>query len=673
MPTTTATTLRMKILPLIAAVVLIAFALTIGLLTYQATTQQKEVTLKYTEQLARTHASQTSARIEVALDSARAMANALRGIKSVDMTNRSATDALLKSVLEGDPNFLGVWTCWEPNAFDGKDAEYVGKPGHDASGRFIPYWNRGAGTLAVEPLADYEKPGAGDYYLLAKQSGNETLIEPYSYKVAGKDVLMTSVVVPIKVNGQFMGVVGIDLPLDGFQSEVGKIRPYDTGFASLISNSGLYVGDIDEKNVGKDLGSSDVAMAAKVAIKAGEKHESHYFSERLHTEVTSIYVPVHVGATKTAWSFATTVPDDKALAGVRQLRYVAAVLGILSVIAVSFGLNLLMGRLVLRPLGGEPSAAADIAGRVAQGNLSGPIDVSTSDEHSLMAQLKHMQDNLARVVTSVRQGSHSVALASAEIASGNHDLSARTEHQASALEKTASSMEELSAAVKQNADSARQANQLAMSASTVAIKGGDVVGQVVDTMKGINDSSRKIFDIISVIDGIAFQTNILALNAAVEAARAGEQGRGFAVVASEVRSLAGRSAEAAKEIKSLIGASVERVEQGSALVDQAGTTMTEVVRAIKQVTDIMGEISAASNEQATGVAQIGEAVMQMDQTTQQNAALVEEMAAAATSLQTQAEELVQTMAVFSLGDEALHRAVPARLAPARGAVKQLPR
>jgi methyl-accepting chemotaxis protein len=241
-------------------------------------------------------------------------------------------------------------------------------------------------------------------------------------------------------------------------------------------------------------------------------------------------------------------------------------------------------------------------------------------------------------------------VASAEIAQGNNDLSRRTEEQASALEETAASMEQLSATVKQNADNAKQANQLAMGASTVAVKGGEVVSQVVTTMKGINDSSKKIADIISVIDGIAFQTNILALNAAVEAARAGEQGRGFAVVASEVRSLAGRSADAAKEIKGLITASVERVEQGTALVDEAGATMTEVVTSIRRVTDIMGEISAASSEQSAGVAQVGEAITLMDQATQQNAALVEESAAAAESLKQQAQQLVQAVQVFELGD-----------------------
>ncbi|MDO8458318.1 MAG: methyl-accepting chemotaxis protein, partial [Burkholderiaceae bacterium] len=246
------------------------------------------------------------------------------------------------------------------------------------------------------------------------------------------------------------------------------------------------------------------------------------------------------------------------------------------------------------------------AQRIGEGDLSHRVSAAGNDEIGLLLQsLSTMQDNLTQVVSNVRQGSESVATASAEIAQGNHDLSARTESQASALEETAASMEELSSTVKQNADNARQANQLAMSASTVAVKGGEVVAQVVDTMKGINDSSRKISDIISVIDGIAFQTNILALNAAVEAARAGEQGRGFAVVASEVRSLAGRSADAAKEIKTLISDSVERVEQGTALVDQAGATMTEVVSSIRRVTDLMGEISAASSEQSAGVSQVG--------------------------------------------------------------------
>ena len=304
-----------------------------------------------------------------------------------------------------------------------------------------------------------------------------------------------------------------------------------------------------------------------------------------------------------------------------------------------------LARSVSLPVG----QAVSLARRVAEGDLSVRIEAEGRDEVAeLMRSLRDMNGRLSSVVGAVRGNAESVATASAQIAQGNADLSQRTEEQASALQQTAASMEQLGSTVSLNADNARQANQLALGASQVAQQGGEVVGQVVRTMEGIHDSSRRIAEIIGTIDGIAFQTNILALNAAVEAARAGEQGRGFAVVAGEVRSLAQRSAEAAREIKSLITASVEQVEQGNALATQAGSTMGDIVNSIRRVSDIVAEISAASSEQSSGVGQIGEAVTQMDQVTQQNAALVEESAAAAESLKQQADQLVEAVAVFKL-------------------------
>lgn len=306
---------------------------------------------------------------------------------------------------------------------------------------------------------------------------------------------------------------------------------------------------------------------------------------------------------------------------------------------------------LLKQLGGEPSYAVQIADRIAAGDLSVPIRLAENDEHSLMHAMHEMQKGLAGIVGMVRAGTDTIATASRQIASGNMDLSSRTEQQASSLEETASSMEELTSTVKQNADSARQANLLAKSASDVAVKGGVVVSEVVETMGSINTSSRKIVDIIGVIDGIAFQTNILALNAAVEAARAGEQGLGFAVVATEVRNLAQRSAEAARQIKHLIDDSVAKVGVGAKLVDQAGVTMEEIVVSIKRVTGIMNEIMMASQEQTAGIEQINEAIVQMDDVTQQNAALVEEAAAAASALQDQADGLSELVSTFQLASE----------------------
>jgi methyl-accepting chemotaxis protein len=331
---------------------------------------------------------------------------------------------------------------------------------------------------------------------------------------------------------------------------------------------------------------------------------------------------------------------------VRSVTRVIVVAGLLAALALAGVLAVLITRSITKQLGGEPAEAAAIAARIAEGDLSRVVNITQGDEQSLLAAMARMQTSLQRIIGEVRAGSESIATGASQIATGNADLSQRTEVQAGNVQKTASSMEELHATVKNNADTARQATQLAQSASSAASRGGDVVAQVVSTMGGISGSSQRIADIIGVIDGIAFQTNILALNAAVEAARAGEQGRGFAVVATEVRTLAQRSAAAAKEIKTLISASVEQVQAGTQLVDDAGTAMKEIVSQVQRVSELMAEISAATVEQTSGIGLVNDAVTQLDQATQQNAALVEESAAAADSLRQQAQRLVEAVGAF---------------------------
>ncbi len=402
-------------------------------------------------------------------------------------------------------------------------------------------------------------------------------------------------------------------------------------FAGLLELREVYVGSRDQVYKLKGESQSEAAneVFEKTFVPAAAKYQKMVYGLLEHQRAT-------IDATA------------------RQIDDIAStsrnLLLLLSTLALAFGVVcawlLTMG--IVRPL----RTAVDIARKVADGDLTAQIDASAKDETGqLLLALKDMNTSLLNIVGEVRSGTDSIATSSTQIAAGNQDLSSRTEEQAGSLEETASSMEELTSTVKQNADNARQANQLAASAAQVAVKGGAVVAQVVGTMQSINTSSNKIVDIIAVIDGIAFQTNILALNAAVEAARAGEQGRGFAVVASEVRNLAQRSASAAKEIKTLIGASVEQVNAGSMLVAQAGSTMNDIVDSVQRVSDIITEITAASSEQSVGIDEINRAIGQMDAVTQQNAALVEESAAAAESMQHQAHNLAQVVSVFKLNGQ----------------------
>ena len=443
--------------------------------------------------------------------------------------------------------------------------------------------------------------------------------------------------------------------LKGAIARVKDQRYTGDGYVTLVNaDSVIVMHPINSKLDGKNMfefkdakGNALYKMIAATGASASGEGFLEYWWPRPGTDKASPKMGFVKRFKPWNWDLICSVYSDDIEADFRkaviQAVVVLAVLGVLLFLIAGA-----VSRSIFRSIGGEPTEAAGMARKIAGGDLTGTIALAKGDEASLVAAVAYTRDRLVTTVHGIQRATESIKVSVDEIATGNMDLSSRTEQQAGSLEETASAMEELTSTVKQNAANAQHANELASSASRVAIEGGEVVGQVVQTMASINDSSRKIVDIISVIDGIAFQTNILALNAAVEAARAGEQGRGFAVVASEVRSLAQRSAAAAKEIKTLIDDSVGKVDNGTKLVEQAGQTMQEVVASIQGVSTVVHEIATASHEQSAGIEQVGHAITQMDETTQQNAALVEEAAAAAQSLQEQADNLVRLVSVFTL-------------------------
>jgi methyl-accepting chemotaxis protein len=614
--------------------------------------------------LARTAASSAASALQSRIGSSLATVIQLAATQRVtrasgNALSRPQTGAISKAALLSSEDLLGAAVTWEPNALDDKDAEYAGKkPEYDDSGRYMPYWTRNtSGGVGVEPIVFDPKPGANDWYDIPKRNGKVFFTEPYSYPVNGKDVLMASLVAPIMIEGAFKGTASADFMLTRLGQILSGMKTIDQGRLALVSNGGLYASNQDAEMMGKP--AADIPKEGLEQIRLGKPYEYQDGAGMVH-----LLQPMTLHPDIPPWAVKMSFPRAVATASSRELLTYTLVVSLLLAVATAVILISVMYRLTqpLRTLGAAMTGLAS-----GEADLSARLEVSGNDELAVIGNgFNAFVAKIHSVLARVSESSENVATASSEIRQGNADLSARTEQQASALEETAATMEQLTSTVKQNADNARQANQLAASASDVASKGGDVVSQVVSTMQSISESSRKVVDIIGVIDGIAFQTNILALNAAVEAARAGEQGRGFAVVASEVRNLAQRSAAAAKEIKELIGDSVEKVETGGKLVATAGSTMEEVVASVRRVTDIVSEISAASGEQSNGIGQVNQAITQMDGVTQQNAALVEQAAAAAESLQQQAATLVALVGEFRLSADG----APTSRAPAQAPVAQ---
>ncbi|HYH97028.1 methyl-accepting chemotaxis protein [Hyalangium sp.] len=625
--------LATKLLVALCGVITLALGILVFVVNRRLSHVAEEQATQTATQVAERYSAMIKARLDEAMIPARTVAQAFVAQKTSGLTERRHGDALLRKVLEENPGLLGIWTVWEPNAFDGRDASFVNTPGTDVTGRYLPYWNRGAGDIRLEPSVDYQYTtlgGPSDYYLLPQKSGREVIMNPYSYTIVGKPTLITSVIVPILIDGKFLGVVGVDLSLEQLQQEISKIRPFETGHALLISNNAAFVSHPSEKLRAQPIGTSPAETLMRSTLSSTRVATARVHSEVLNAEAIEVVVPFRVGHTTTPWALAVFAPLDKVLAPADELRQFTILLGVLALGALGLAVILVVRRFT-KPLG----RIAAVATRIAEGDLTGSLDHQSHDEIGMLADaFRSMQHRLAQVIGEVRAGSAALSAASAQLSTMSQALSFGTSEQSATAEEVASNLHRMSASIAQNADSSHRVETIAIKGAADAEACSRAVSETVEAMKQI--ASR-----ISVIEEIAYQTNLLALNATIEAARAGAHGRGFAVVASEVRKLAEGSQVSAKEIVSLASKSVQ-------IAERSGAQLRELVPSIGTTAHLVKDVAAVSKEQSAGVGQVNQAMLSVNQATQRNASAAEELSSMAEELSSQAENLLQLMGFFQV-------------------------
>lgn len=618
--------IRAKMLAVVLTTTIIGFVATIATVTLRGSNLQEETAYAMVDEMAMKHGQEVQAYLNGALNVARQLAGTLKAMHESGQANRALADAILRQTLIDDIDYVGVWTVWEPNAFDGKDAEYVNARGHDHTGRYIPYWNRGSGRPELVPLAGYD---SGDFYQLARRSRQETILEPYTYEINGQEIWVTSLVVPIIVDGRVLGAAGVDITLAQLQESLAKVTPMGVGYVTLLSNQSRYVADADSSLTGT---FADLAEVTKRAVAEGRRSVRSTADARFGGNPGyRVNEPIHVGATTTPWSLRVAVPVQRVLEGVTVLRNLAIGIGVASVLVLSVLIFFFLNYIVATPL----ARATEVAERLMNGDLTVSITSRSKDEVGrLLNAMQRMVAKLSEVVTEVKNSANLLGSASEEVASTSQNLSQASSEQAASVEEVSATVEQAASTVRHSTDNARTTNEITRSTARDAAEGGEAVSKTVEAMKNIAEK-------ISIIDDIAYQTNLLALNAAIEAARAGEHGKGFAVVAAEVRKLAERSQLAAHEISEVAASSVE-------LAEHAGSLLENIVPAIGRAADLVEEIAAGSEEQLTGIDQINGAMEQLNQLTQQNASASEELSATAEEMSAQAEQLQQAMSFFYL-------------------------
>ncbi len=651
---------------------------------------------------ARRSATQIQVQIEVALDAARTMAHTLAIVpenRGDDILSRDDANKILVSVLMNNPEFLGTYTAWEPNAFDQKDQEFVGKPGHDDSGRFVPYWVRGGSGAVVEPLAGYEDitkdelgGRAGDYYLIPRETQKEAIIDPYVYPVQGKDTLLTSLVVPILSQNRFHGIAGVDIALDFLQQFADELDLYDrTGRMVLLSYKGVIAGITGKADlIGKHLREYEEHPNHQARIMEAIKNREEIIFFDDEEDLLKVQVPIQFGYASTGWAAMIEIPQDKIYEQANAVMYrsigVGAILVILGIIILWW-----ISRTIAHPLKLTAGVLAQIA---EDGDFSKRVEISQEDEtgqmghaiNVLMDALQTAVNNMNVVMEAVSNGnmlervstdlrgdldrlarttnksidmlsdalgqvgstSKQVNSGASELAGSAQALASGTSEQAASLEEVSSSMNEVASQANTNNENATQASQLTDQTMNVVGKGDQQMQDMLQSINKISEASTEISKIIKTIDEIAFQTNLLALNAAVEAARAGKYGKGFAVVAEEVRNLAARSAEAAKNTTELIENSVKEVEKGVEKADKTAEMLTEISASVTKVNDIVGEIASGSNEQQRGIDEINKGLNQVNDVIQQNSSISEETASASEQLSGQAQIMQRLVNQFKL-------------------------